>query len=90
MTTLAWIGGILLIIIIIGAVGSSVDRIYEPVEEADDWANRLTALMIINDLKYTQPGLWAKCASDIMGKQVNPPTPEQCEEYFEAHPEKRR
>ena len=89
MTTFAWIGGIILLIIILSAINESVDRIYEPEEDAADWEARLSALMIINDLKYTRPDVWAKGASVIMGKPVNPPTPEQCEEYFKAHPDKR-
>lgn len=89
MTALIWIGAILVFIACIGIIKGPTD-IYRPVEEADDWANRLAALMIINDLKYTHPDTWAIAASDIMGKPVNPPTPEQCEEYFKAHPEKRK
>lgn len=93
MLILAWIGGVLLGLMIVGAVVSIVNGDYDSmdsVDEADDWEARLTALMIINDLKYTRPEVWAKCASDIMGKCVAPPTPEQCEEYFRVHPEKRK
>lgn len=90
MTILTWIGGALLGLMIVGAIISIANGDYDSVDEADDWEARLTALMIINDLKYTRPEVWAKCASNIMGKRVTPPTPEQCEEYFRAHPEKRK
>ena len=45
--------------------------------EESDGSSRLAALVIIDGLKYTHPDVWAKCASDIMGRPIDPPTPEQ-------------
>ncbi len=80
-----WILIILGIIILIGMFSGEYDS-YE--EEEHDWMYRLQALMIINDLKWRYPEKWAQMASDIVGKPVNPPTPEQIAEYKAKYPEK--
>lgn len=70
-----WTLIILGIIILLGGIMS-----YDPYEDEDDTSdsvNRLAALVIIDGLKYTHPEVWAKCASDIMGRPIDPPTPEQ-------------
>ena len=75
---MAWYWWTLIILVgawIVGAILS-----YDPYEDEDDTSdsvNRLAALVIIDDLKYTHPEVWAKCASDIMGRPIDPPTPEQ-------------
>ena len=83
MTIFTWIGGALLALIIVSAVIGIINGDYDSVDETDDWEARLMALMIIADLKYTRPEVWAKCASDIMGKRVAPPTPEQIAQWKE-------
>ena len=75
---MAWYWWLLIIlggILIMGAILS-----HDPYEDEDDTSdsmNRLAALVIIDGLKYTHPEVWAKCASDIMGRPIDPPTPEQ-------------
>ena len=60
---------------IIGAICS--DDYDEEEGSTSDTMNRLAALVIIDVLKYERPEVWAKCASEIMGRQIDPPTPEQ-------------
>ena len=60
---------------IIGAICS--DDYDEEEGSTSDTMNRLAALVIIDGLKSARPEVWAKCASEIMGRQIDPPTPEQ-------------
>lgn len=75
---MVWYWWLLIVVAIFGLI-SAAGHSSEPYNEEDDnaWANRLGALIIIDDLKYKHPEAWAKCASEIMGRQIDPPTPEQ-------------
>lgn len=69
------------ILILIGVcVGHSDDY-----DEDYDELFRASAVPIINDLKYTRPETWAKAASEIMGRHIDPPTPEQIAEWEKNH-----
>lgn len=83
-----WVLIVLGIIILIGAIVGHDD--YYEEEESSDWANRLAALIIIDDLKYTRPDVWAKCASGIMGRQIDPPSPEQVAKWNEQRAAKNK
>lgn len=72
---------------LIGAIGSR-NEYYEDEEETSDAMERLAALVIIDDLKYSHPEVWAKCASSIMGRQIDPPTPEQVAKWNEQRKQK--
>lgn len=87
---MAWYWWLLIVAAIfglIGAINSRNERIeYE--EETSDAMNRLAALVIIDDLKYSHPEIWARCASNIMGRQIDPPTPEQVAKWNEQRKQK--
>lgn len=71
-------------LVIVGAVFGIISIVLdhgEPYEEESSGAGRLAALIIIDGLKYTHPEVWAKCASDIMGRPIDPPTPEQIAQW---------
>ena len=75
---MAWYWWLLIAVALFGIIGAicSGDS-YEEEESTSDAMNRLAALVIIDGLKYERPEVWAKCASEIMGRQIDPPTPEQ-------------
>ena len=75
---MAWYWWLLIAVAIFGIIGAicSGDS-YEEEESTSDTMNRLAALVIIDGLKYDRPEVWARCASEIMGRQIDPPTPEQ-------------
>lgn len=87
---MAWYWWLLIVAAIfglIGAINSRNERIeYE--EETSDAMNRLAALVIIDDLKYSHPEIWARCASNIMGRQIDTPTPEQVAKWNEQRKQK--
>lgn len=75
---MAWYWQILIILgifIIIGIINASNESYDE--EATSNAMNRLTAMVIIDNLKYERPETWAKCASNILGRPVDPPTQEQ-------------
>ena len=81
---MAWYWWVLIIVAVlglIGAAGHSGDSYEE--DDSEDWANRLEALIIIDDLKYKHPEVWARCASKIMGREIDTPTPEQVARWNE-------
>lgn len=74
------IGLIILILVIAGICGCiNAEVSYD--DHSDDWAARVQALMMIHDLKYKNPELWAKCASKIMGRSIEAPTKEDIKRY---------
>lgn len=63
---------------IFGIIGAICSDDYDEEEEStSDTMNRLAALVIIDGLKYERPEVWAKCVSEIMSRQIDPPTHEQ-------------
>lgn len=63
---------------LIAYVGISITNACKTDDHEDhDYLWKVSALMIIDDLKYTHPETWATAASEIMGRQIDPPTPEQ-------------
>ena len=85
---MAWYWWLLIVVAILGLI-SAAGHSNEPYEEDNAWAERLGALVIIDDLKYKHPEAWAKCASEIMGRQIDPPTPEQVARWNEQRKQRK-
>lgn len=87
---MAWYWWVLIalgILIIIGMINAN-NELYEEEEETSVAMNRLAAMVIIDDLKYTHPEAWAKCASNIMGRPIDPPTPDQIARWKQQRDER--
>ena len=72
---------ILVFIVLFFIIGISASYNDSIEEHTSDAMNNLAALALIDDLKYNCPSVWANCASKILGRSVEPPTPEQCLEW---------
>lgn len=67
--------GIILLIAFVGICVGVANKTDD--HEDEDYLWRTSALLIIDPIKYTHPVTWAKAASEIMGREIDPPTPEQ-------------
>ena len=65
--------GFVLLIIIVNIREDTINR-NEETQGDNEWASKAQALLIISNLRYKHLDLWAKAASKIMMRKVNPPT----------------